>query len=147
MTERCATSAALNELEDFVSFVRAYDPSHHFSTSGPAAEFDDDWHQQRRFGSARPLSSPAMSVLGRDGGVIFIPPQLAEQVVQSSELTHLGICSAINGCARASTRPVKSTLAWTSAIEEDFTGWLGENIDKLPVGRAQVQEILNRRRK
>jgi len=25
----------LNELEDFVSFVRAYDPSHHFSTSGP----------------------------------------------------------------------------------------------------------------
>ena len=25
----------LNELEEFVSFVRAYDPSHHFSTSGP----------------------------------------------------------------------------------------------------------------
>ena len=32
-------------------------------------------------------------------------------------------------------------------IEADFTGWLRENIDKLPVARAQVEEILRRRQK
>ena len=32
---------------------------------------------------------PGDVVLGRDGGVLFIPPQVAEQVVQYSEITHL----------------------------------------------------------
>jgi regulator of RNase E activity RraA len=32
---------------------------------------------------------PGDVVLGRNGGVLFIPPQLAEQVVKSSESTHL----------------------------------------------------------
>ncbi len=32
---------------------------------------------------------PGDVVLGRNGGVIFIPPQLAEQVVKYSERTHL----------------------------------------------------------
>ena len=35
------------------------------------------------------LAMPGDVVLGRNGGVIFIPPQLAEQVVKSSESTHL----------------------------------------------------------
>ena len=35
----------LNELEDFVSFVRSYDPSHHFVDERPSAEFHDDRHQ------------------------------------------------------------------------------------------------------
>ena len=34
---------------------------------------------------------------------------------------------------------------WTDAIEADFTAWLRENIDDLPVARAQVEEILKRR--
>ena len=35
------------------------------------------------------MAMPGDVVLGRDGGVIFIPPQLAEQVVKTSEATHL----------------------------------------------------------
>ena len=135
----------LNELDDFVSFVRAYDPSHHFSTSGPRLNSTMiGINTPIRIGKATVM--PGDVVLGRDGGVIFIPPQLAEQVVQSSELTHLEISSAISGCAKASTRPGRSTRRGLPAIEEDFTGWLRENIDKLPVPRAQVQEILDRRR-
>jgi hypothetical protein len=34
---------------------------------------------------------------------------------------------------------------WTDAIEADFTAWLRENIDKLPVPRQQVEEILKAR--
>jgi hypothetical protein len=29
---------------------------------------------------------------------------------------------------------------WTSEIEADFTGWLKDNADKLPVERAAVME-------
>jgi hypothetical protein len=29
----------------------------------------------------------------------------------------------------------------------EFTGWLREDIDKLPVGRQQVEEILKRRQR
>ena len=32
---------------------------------------------------------PGDVVLGRDGGVTFLPPQLAGQVVEYSEITHL----------------------------------------------------------
>ena len=34
---------------------------------------------------------------------------------------------------------------WTAAIEADFTGWLRENIDRLPVSRPQIEEILKQR--
>ena len=136
----------LNELEDFVSFVRAYDPSHHFSTSGPRLNSTMiGINTPIRIGQATVV--PGDVVLGRDGGVIFIPPQLAEQVVQSSELTHLRDLFGHQRLREGKYTAGQIDAAWTSAIEEDFTGWLSENIDKLPVGRAQVQEILNRRRK
>ena len=32
-------------------------------------------------------------------------------------------------------------------FEADFTGWLRENIDKLPVAREQIEEILKRRQR
>jgi hypothetical protein len=34
---------------------------------------------------------------------------------------------------------------WTAAIEADFTDWLRRNIDRLPVARAQIEEILKQR--
>ena len=65
---------------------------------------------------------PGDVVLGRHRGVIFIPPQLAEQVV----------------ILRAD--PAEQSLRLP-------TGWLRDNIDKLPVAREQIQEVLNRRKK
>ena len=35
--------------------------------------------------------------------------------------------------------------AWSKPIEADFTNWLRENIDHLPVAREQVEAILNER--
>jgi hypothetical protein len=36
---------------------------------------------------------------------------------------------------------------WSDEIEKDFTQWLKDNIDKLPVGKEQVQEYIKEREK
>jgi hypothetical protein len=88
---------------------------------------------------------PGDVVLGRNGGVLFIPPQLAERVVQASELTRL---RDVFGHARLRAGTYTAGQIdgrWTDAIESDFTAWLRENIDKLPVNREQIEAILKRR--
>ena len=70
--------------------------------------------------------------------MLFIPPQVAEQVVQYSEITHMR-----EGEYTAS----QIDAAWSAPIEADFTGWLRENIDKLPVAKQQIEEILKRRQR
>jgi regulator of RNase E activity RraA len=134
----------LNELDDFVSFVRFYDPSHHYSTSGPRLNSTMiGINTPIRIGKATVL--PGDVVLGRDGGVLFIPPQLAEQVVKTSEITRL---RDIFGHQRL--RDQKYTAGqidarWSDPIEQDFTGWLKENRAKLPVAKEQIDEIVKER--
>ena len=79
---------------------------------------------------------PGDVVLGRDGGVYFIPPQLAEKVVQYSETERLR-----DHFGHQRLREKKY-----AAIEADFTAWLRKNIGKLPVPREQVEEILKSRK-
>ncbi|SPF47479.1 Demethylmenaquinone methyltransferase [Candidatus Sulfopaludibacter sp. SbA4] len=136
----------LKELEDFTSFVRYYDPSHHFSSLANGARLNSTMigiNIPIRIGHATVL--PGDVVLGRDGGVLFIPPQVAEQVVQYSEITHL---RDVFGHQRLQERKYTAgqiDAAWSAPIEADFTQWLRDNIDKLPVGKAQVEEILKGR--
>jgi hypothetical protein len=139
----------LKELDDFVSFVRYYDPSHHFSSLATGARLNSTMigiNIPIRIGKATVM--PGDVVLGRDGGVIFIPPQLAEQVVQYSEITHLRDLFGHQRLREGKyTAGQIDAAAWSAPIEADFTGWLRENIDKLPVAREQVEEILKRRQK
>lgn len=136
----------LRELENFTSFVRSYDPSHHIGNASAGARLNSTMigiNVPIRIGGA--FVMPGDVVLGRDGGVIFIPPQLAERVVQSSELTrlrdefgHERLRARVYAAGQIDGR-------WTDAIEADFTDWLRKNIDHLPVARAQVEEILKQR--
>jgi regulator of RNase E activity RraA len=142
----------LEELENFVSFVRYYDPSHHFSSlgSGPlgAARLNSTMigiNTPIHIGKATVM--PGDVVLGRNGGVIFIPPQLAEQVVQYSEITHLRDLFGHQRLREKKYTAGQIDTAWTPPIEADFTQWLRENADKLPVAREQIEEILKRRQK
>lgn len=138
----------LNELENFVAFVRHYDPSHHFSTLSSGPRLNSTMigiNTPIRIGQATVM--PGDVVLGRDGGVIFIPPQLAEQVVQYAELTRLRDLFGHQRLREGKYTAGQIDAAWTAAIEADFTGWLRDNIDKLPVAREQVQEILKRRQR
>ena len=34
---------------------------------------------------------------------------------------------------------------WSDDIQKDFTQWLKDNVNKLPVGKEQVQEIIKQR--
>jgi regulator of RNase E activity RraA len=142
----------LEELEDFVSFVRYYDPSHHFSSLGPGPNAASRLNSTMiginipiRIGKATVM--PGDVVLGRNGGVIFIPPQLAEQVVQYSEITHLRDLFGHQRLREGKYTAGQIDTTWAAPIEVDFTDWLRQNADKLPVAREQIEEILKRRQK
>jgi regulator of RNase E activity RraA len=136
----------LDELEDFVSFVRSYDPSHHFGSLASGGRLNSTMigiNTPIRIGKATVM--PGDVVLGRNGGVIFIPPQLAEGVVEYSEITHLRDTFGHQRLREHKYTAGQIDAAWSAPIEADFTQWLKENIDKLPVSREQVEEILKRR--
>jgi regulator of RNase E activity RraA len=138
----------LKELENFTAFVRYYDPSHHLSNLSAGDRMNSTMigiNTPIRIGHATVV--PGDVVLGRDGGVIFIPPQLAERVVQSSEITQLRDHFGHQRLREGKYSAGQIDARWSEPIEQDFTQWLRDNIDKLPVGREQVQEILNRRSK
>jgi regulator of RNase E activity RraA len=136
----------LRQLENFTSFVRSYDPSHHIGNASAGARLNSTMigiNVPIRIGGA--FVMPGDVVLGRDGGIVFIPPQLAERVVQSSELTRL---RDEFGHERLRARVYTAGQIdgrWTDAIEADFTAWLRANIDRLPVARPQIEQILKQR--
>jgi regulator of RNase E activity RraA len=134
----------LNELDDFVSFVRFYDPSHHFSASGPRLNSTMiGINIPIRIGKATVL--PGDVVLGRDGGVLFIPPQLAEQVVKTSEMTRLRDIFGHQRLREQKYTAGQIDARWSDPIEQDFTAWLKENRAKLPVAKEQIDEIVKER--
>jgi regulator of RNase E activity RraA len=136
----------LEAIAGFTSFVRAYDPSHHLGASRTGARLNSTMigiNVPIRIGGA--FVMPGDVVLGRNGGVIFIPPQLAERVVQASELTRLRDTFGIARLRTGTYTAGQIDGRWTEAIEADFTAWLRANIDNLPVGRAEVEAILKKR--
>ena len=134
----------LNELDDFVSFVRFYDPSHHFSTLGPKLNSTMiGINIPIRIGKATVM--PGDVVLGRNGGVLFIPPQLAETVVKTSEITRLHDIFGHQRLREQKYTAGQIDARWSAPIEQDFTGWLKENRERLPVAKEQVDEIIRER--
>ncbi|HEV8394255.1 MAG TPA: hypothetical protein VGQ37_08270 [Vicinamibacterales bacterium] len=136
----------LREMDNFTAFVRYYDPSHHIGNASAGPRLNSTMigiNVPIRIGGA--FVMPGDVVLGRDGGVIFIPPQLAEQVVRTSEITrlrdefgHARLRAGVYTAGQIDGR-------WADAIEADFTQWLRQNIDRLPVARPQIEEILKQR--
>ena len=133
----------LKQLPNFVSFVRSYDPSHHFgamSTGGRLNSTMVGINGPTRIGKATVM--PGDVVLGRDGGVLFIPPQLAEKVVRLSENTRLRDRFGHLRLREGKYTAGQIDAAWSSAIETDFFTWLRTNQNRLPVKPAVVQQIL-----
>ena len=86
---------------------------------------------------------PGDVVLVRDGGVIFIPPQLAEQVARQSERIRLRDIFGHLRLKEGTYTAGQIDRPWTPEIDADFAGWLSQNIGKLPVARPQIQEYLD----
>jgi regulator of RNase E activity RraA len=136
----------LEELPNFTSFVRSYDPSHHYGSLRSGRLLNSTMvsiNGPVRIGHA--LAMPGDVVLGRNGGVMFIPPQLAEKVVRDSERTHLRDMFGHQRLQEKKYTAGQIDTRWTPAIEEDYRSWLKENKDHLPVPKAQIEEILGER--
>jgi len=133
----------LEELPNFTSFVRYYDPSHHFGSLASGRLLNSTMvsiNGPTRIGQA--LVMPGDVVLGRNGGVIFIPPQLAEQVVKYSERTHLEDMFGHQRLREKKYTAGQIDAKWSPEIEQDFHGWLKENEDHLPAPKSTIEEIL-----
>jgi regulator of RNase E activity RraA len=138
----------LKELPNFVSFVRFYDPSHHFGSLNSGPRLNSTMvgiNGPIRIGHA--LAMPGDVVLGKDGGVLFIPPQFAEKVVRSSEITRLRDIFGHQRLREKKYTAGQIDTRWSEPIESDFTAWLRENMNQLPVAKEQIQEILKERSK
>ena len=133
----------LDELPNFVAFVRYYDPSHHYGSLNSGRLLNSTMvsiNAPTRIGQATVM--PGDVVLGRNGGVIFIPAQLAERVVKYSESTHLRDTFGHLRLEQKKYTAGQIDARWTPAIEEDYRAWLKENEDHLSVPKEQIEEIL-----
>jgi regulator of RNase E activity RraA len=137
----------LDELPDFVAFVRYYDPSHHYGSLKTGKLLNSTMvsiNAPTRIGHA--MVMPGDVVLGRNGGIIFIPPQLAEQVVKNSEETHLRDVFGHLRLQEGKYTAGQVDARWSDAIEQDFSQWLKQNEDHLPFPKARIEEILKERK-
>ena len=134
----------LKEIGSFTSFFRTYHPSHHLNDpKGLLNTTLVGINTPTRIGKATVM--PGDVVLGRDGGVIFIPPHLAEKVVKTSEVVRLRDMFGHQRLREQKYTPGQIDSRWSDEIEKDFSQWLNTNINKLPVPKEQIQEMLKQR--
>jgi regulator of RNase E activity RraA len=134
----------LNEIGSFTSFFRSYHPSHHLND--PKGQLNTTLvgiNTPTRIGKATVM--PGDVVLGRNGGVIFIPAHLAEKVVKTSEVVRLRDMFGHQRLREQKYTPGQIDTRWSDEIEKDFSQWLRANSDKLPVPKEQIQELLKQR--
>lgn len=134
----------LKELGGFTSYFRTYHPSHHLNN--PDGELNTTLvgiNTPTRIGKITVL--PGDVVLGRDGGVIIIPPHLVEKVVKTSEIIRLRDMFSHQRLREQKYTAGQIDTRWSAEIEKDFSQWLNAHIDKLPVPKEQIQELLKTR--
>jgi regulator of RNase E activity RraA len=136
----------LKDLPNFTSFVRSYDPSHHFGALATGARLNSTMvgiNGPTRIGKATAM--PGDVVLGRDGGVIFIPPHLAERIVRQSEITRLRDQFGQMRIREGKYTAGQIDTRWAEPIEADFLVWLKANQNSLPVKPEVIREMLENR--
>jgi regulator of RNase E activity RraA len=132
----------LKQIEGFSIFFRSYHPSHH----NPPGRLNTTLvgiNTPTRIGAATVM--PGDVVLGRDGGVIFIPPHLAQRVVETSEIVRLRDLFGQQRLAAGIYTSGQIDARWSDEIERDFSRWLEANIGELPVPRERIEELLKTR--
>jgi len=127
----------LSEIEGFNAFVKGWHPS--FLTEVMLSGLN----VPIRMGAATVL--PGDIVIAKKEGVIFVPAHLAEKVVVISEVVRLRDLFGITRLKEGKYTPGQIDNKWTDEIEKDFSQWLTDHIDELPVPREQIQELLKKR--
>jgi regulator of RNase E activity RraA len=129
----------LKEIDGFGVFFKSYHPSHH----NPPGRLNTTLvgiNQPTRIGHATVM--PGDVVLGRDGGVIFIPPHLALRIVETSEIVRLRDLFGQQRLREGTYTSGQIDTRWSDEIERDFSNWMEQNVDELPVPASRIQELL-----
>lgn len=128
----------IEELKGFASFVRGWHPSFASPTIMLVG-----MNCPVRLGLATVM--PGDIVLGKREGVIFIPPHLAEKLVTTSEVIRLRDMFGMQRLREGKYTPGQIDTRWADDIEVDFSLWLEERIDDLPIPRDAIKELLKER--
>jgi regulator of RNase E activity RraA len=134
--------AGMKKMKDFVVYYRSYTPTHH----NPAGKLNTTLvgiNQPTRIGDATVM--PGDVVLARDGAVLFIPPHLAQRVVETSEVVRLRDMFGHERLREGKYTAGQIDTRWTDAIERDFSQWMEKNAKTLPVSEERVRELLKTR--
>jgi len=136
----------LKEMGGFTSFFSSYDPSFHNPGGGQNRDLTTMIVGINKPTRIRTVTvMPGDVVLGKMGLVVFIPPHLAERVVKSSELVRLEDMFGQLRIREGKYTAGQIDARWADNIQKDFTQWLKDNVNKLPVSKEQVQEIIKQR--
>lgn len=128
----------IEEIPHFNCFVRGWHPSFASPTIMLLGV-----NTAVRIGQATVM--PGDVVLGKREGVVFIPPHLAENVVKTSELISLRDMFGKQRLQEGQYTPGQIDDRWTDEIEADFSGWLEDHIDELPIPKEAIQDMLKER--
>lgn len=129
----------MKQMDGFTVFYRSYHPSHH----NPPGRLNTTLvgiNRPTRIGQATVM--PGDVVLARDGGVIFIPPHLAQKVVETSEIVRLRDLFGHERLREGVYTAGQIDTRWTDEIEKDFSAWMEKNAKRLPVSEERVRELL-----
>lgn len=127
----------LQGIEGFNAFVRGWDPSflREVMLTGINVPI--------RIGRA--ICLPGDIVLAKREGVIFIPAHLAEKVVKRAEAIMLRDRFGHQRLKEGKYTPGQIDGAWSDQIKADFFKWLEQNMDELPIPKAVIKDILEKR--
>ena len=128
----------IKAIEGFTSFVRGWHP-----TAASPTIMLMGINTPVRIGQATVM--PGDVVLGREDGVVFIPPHLAEVVVKTSELVRLRDAFGKIRLREGKYLPGQIDASWSDDIEADFSRWLEAHTDELPVPKSAIRELLKER--
>jgi regulator of RNase E activity RraA len=132
--------AGLSDIEGFNAFVRGWDPTaiRDMMLIGLNTPI--------RIGRVTVL--PGDVVLAKREGVIFIPAQFAEEVVNQSERIMLRDLFGHQRLREKVYTPGQIDGRWSKDIEKDFTEWLIQNKDSLgkDVPRATIEALIRERK-
>src|SRR5262245_5972307 len=124
----------LRAIEGFNAFVRGWHPS--FMKNMVMHSIN----RPIRIGSVTVL--PGDVILARREGVIVIPPQLAEEVILTSEVVRLKDAFGHERLKAGVYTPGQIDVPWTDTIKADFFRWLEARPDKPPIPRAVIEKNL-----
>jgi len=136
----------LKEIGGFTSFYSSYDPSFHNPGMGRNRDLTTmivGINHPTRIKTATVM--PGDVVLGKMGVVIFIPPQLAEKVVVTSEIVRLRDLFGHQRLREGKYSAGQIDARWSPEIEKDFSKWLNDHISELPVPKETIQNYLKDR--